>query len=297
MTCNADKVDLHVHSNKSSDGDFSPFHIIKLAKEKKLRAVSISDHDTVAAYPEALEIGREAGVEVIPSIELTTIFNGREFHLLLPFVNWKKRILKEIIAEVSRRRFEEAKERVSKLQELGFEISWKEVLKQAEPHPPLGVTIAQILLAKAEEKKNPLFRKYLVGENRLFAPYSFYKDYFMEGKPAFVPRRNINLLDVLQTAPRTGAVPVLAHPGSYFQRTEKKDLEIFKENGLIGLEVYTSYHDASQTNVYREWAEELDLIPTAGSDFHGSIKPHIPFGLLEEGQYWMVEELRKRRKA
>jgi len=295
MSCNVGKIDLHIHSNRSSDGDFSPFHIIKLAKEKKLRAISITDHDTVAAYPEALKIGQEAGVEVIPSVELTTLFEDREFHLLLPFVNWKKRVFKKIIAEVSKRRYEEAEERVNKLRELGFEISWKEVLRKSEPYPPLGVTIAQIILAKAEKKKDPLFRKYLEGERRLFSPYYFYKDYFMEGKPAFVPRRNISLLDVLRLAPQTGAVPVLAHPGSYFQRTEKEDLEIFKENGLLGIEVYTSYHDASQTEFYKKMAEELDLVPTAGSDFHGSIKPHVPFGSLNEGEYWMVEELRKRR--
>jgi len=67
-------IDLHIHSSKSSDGDFSPFHIVQLAKEKKIKAISITDHDTVAAYPETLRYGKEAGVEIIPSIELTTLF-------------------------------------------------------------------------------------------------------------------------------------------------------------------------------------------------------------------------------
>ena len=296
MSYNAGKIDLHIHSNKSSDGDFSPYHILKLAKEKKLRAISISDHDTVAAYPEALEIGQEVGVEVIPSIELTTLYDDREFHLLLPFVNWKRKVLKKIIDEVSMRRYEEAEERVAKLQDLGFDISWKEVLKKSGPYPPLGVTLAQILLAKAEAAKDPLFWKYLEGKRRLFAPYYFYRDYFMEGKPASVSRRNISLLDVLPLAPQIEGVPVLAHPGAYFQRTEKRDLRRLKENGLEGIEVYSSYHDSSQTRLYKEMAEDLDLVPTAGSDFHGTIKPHVPFGSLIEGEYWMVEELRKRRK-
>ena len=296
MSYNAGKIDLHIHSNKSSDGDFSPYHILKLAKEKKLRAISISDHDTVAAYPEALEIGQEVGVEVIPSIELTTLYDEREFHLLLPFVNWKKKVLKKIIGEVSVRRYQEAEERVAKLQDLGFDISWKEVQKKSGPYPPLGVTLAQILLAKAEAAQDPLFQKYLEGKNRLFAPYHFYRDYFMEGKPASVPRRNISLLEVLPLAPQIEGVPVLAHPGAYFQRTEKRDLRILKENGLEGIEVYSSYHDSSQTRLYIEMAEELDLVPTAGSDFHGTIKPHVLFGSLIEGEYWMVEELRKRRK-
>ena len=288
-------IDLHIHSNKSSDGDFSPFHIVQLAKEKKMVAISIADHDTVAAYPEALRFGEKAGVEVIPGMELTTIFEDREFHLLLPFVDWRSRVVAGLILQVAERRRKEAKHRVEKLRGLGFDITWKEVQKESGPFPPLGVTIAQILLRKADQKNNFLLKKYLEGENRLFAPYQFYKDYFMEGKPASVPRQNLSILDVLDMISQTGAVPVLAHPGAYFQRVVKKDLEILKKRGIQGLEVYTSYHTPKQTESYEKMAQELDLVPTAGSDFHGTIKPHVPFGSLNHGGYWMVEELRKRR--
>jgi predicted metal-dependent phosphoesterase TrpH len=288
-------IDLHIHSNKSSDGDFTPFHIVKLAQEKKMEAISISDHDTVAAYPEALRLGKKADVEIIPSMELTTVFEDREFHLLLPFVNWKSEVVAHLISQVTDRRMQEARERVAKLQELGFSLTWDEVLKESEPFPPLGVTIAQILLRRAEREDNSSLKTYLEGENRLFAPYHFYRDYFMEGKPASVPRRNLDVLDVLDRIPHTGAVPVLAHPGAYFQRARKADLVVLKEEGLQGLEVYTSYHSPEQTGMYKKMAEELDLVPTTGSDFHGTIKPHIPFGSLNDGGYWMVEELRKRR--
>jgi len=157
----ASLIDLHIHSSKSSDGDFSPFHIVQLAKEKKMKAISISDHDTVAAYPEALLYGKEAGVEIIPSMELTTIFEEREFHLLLPFVDWRNKIVSDLISRVAKRRVMEARERIKKLKELGFDITWKEVQKEAGPFPPLGVTIAQILLSKAEKENNSKLRKYL----------------------------------------------------------------------------------------------------------------------------------------
>lgn len=288
-------IDLHIHSSKSSDGDFTPFRIVHLAKEKKMKAISIADHDTVAAYPEALRYGKETGVEVIPSMELTTIFEEREFHLLLPFVDWKSKIVADLISQVARRRIKEARGRIRKLQELGFDITWKEVQKEAGPFPPLGVTIAQILILKAEKESDPRLTKYLEEKNRPLAPYYFYKDYFMDGKPASVPRQNLPILEVLEVIPRTGAVPVLAHPGAYFQRTKKKDLEVLKEKGLQGLEVYTSYHTSEQSESYDQMARELDLVPTAGSDFHGTIKPHIPFGSLNHGGYWMVEELKRRR--
>ncbi len=289
------QVDLHIHSNKSSDGDFSPFHIIRLASKNNLRAISIADHDTVDAYPEALRYGEEEGVEVIPSIELTTVFDDREFHLLLPFVNWEKKIVAELISRGSERRISEAKERVQKLQELGFDLSWKEISRKSKPNPPLGVTIAQILLEKYEKNKIPGLEKYHKGPNRVFAPYFFYKDYFMEGKPAWVAKQNLDLLEALRLAPETGGVPVLAHPGAYFQKASQYDLAVLKESGLEGLEVYTSYHDPSQTENYKAIAEELGLVPTAGSDFHGTIKPYVSFGSLNHGGYWMVEGLRRRR--
>lgn len=290
------KVDLHIHSNKSSDGDFSPFHIIQLSKKNKLRAISIADHDTVAAYPEALELGEDEGIEVIPSLELTTLFDDREFHLLLPFVDWRKKIVSDLIDKVAKGRIVEAKERIRKLQEIGFDINWKEVSRKSKPNPPLGVTIAQVLLEKYEKKNHPSLKKYYEEKNRLFAPYFFYRDYFTREKPAWVPKRNLDLLEALRLAPEIGAVPVLAHPGAYFQRASKYDLAVLKSSGLEGLEVYTFYHDDSQVEQYKTLAEELDLVPTAGSDFHGKIKPHISFGSLKEGEYWMVEELRKRKR-
>jgi hypothetical protein len=117
----------------------------------------------------------------------------------------------------------------------------------------------------------------------------------MEGRPAFVTKRHIPLLEVLEMAPEAGAVPVLGHPGAYFEKATRKDLARLKECGLAGLEVYTSYHQPEQTAFYAEVAKELDLVPTAGSDFHGRIKPHVYFGYVRDGSMEMVEEIRKRR--
>lgn len=290
-----DQIDLHIHSDRSSDGEWTPKHIVKFAKKAHFRAISIADHDTVDAYPEAIQYGKKNGVEVIPGIELTTLYEGREFHLLCPFINWQSETVRNLVQEVAHRRRLEARARVEKLQKLGFDISWEEVLHASDPFPPLGVTIAQLVLKKAEKHKTLGFSHYLEGENRQFAPYHFYRDYFMEGKPASVDRQNVDLLDVLKKVMSAGGVPVVAHPGAYFQKTKKEDLVRLKENGLQGLEVYSSYHDAGQKSYYKSIAEELDLVPTAGSDFHGSIKPHIQLGELDEGRYWMVEELKKRR--
>ena len=154
---------------------------------------------------------------------------------------------------------------------------------------------AAVLLKKAAKKADPRIEQYLDETNRMYAPYLFYKDYFAEGKPAFVPRQNVFLKDVLALAPQTSGVPVLAHPGAPFQRVTQDDLRVLKGLGLQGLEVYTSYHDESLAAFYKGLAAEFNLVPTAGSDFHGRIKPQVPFGSLNNGGYWMVEELGKRR--
>jgi predicted metal-dependent phosphoesterase TrpH len=106
----------------------------------------------------------------------------------------------------------------------------------------------------------------------------------------------IGLVDVLELVTKNGAVPVLAHPGAYFEQATRENLLVLKEKGLVGLEVYSSYHDGEQTALYKALAEELGFVATAGSDFHGRIKPHIPFGFIKEGTYRMVEELKRRRR-
>jgi hypothetical protein len=289
------RVDFHVHSNRSSDGDFSPAELVGFAREHGMQAISIADHDTVAAYPEAVELGRQAGVEVIPGIELTTLFGGREFHVLLPLLDWTSPALARIIEGQTACRMNETRERVEKVRALGIDLTMDEVEAKSNGAPPLGVKIAQILLEKPESERNPALAPYYRPDNRPYAPYMFYSEYFAEGKPAFVPKKFVALTDVLEAAPATGGAPVLSHPGAYFQRTTAEDARELKARGLLGLEVYTFYHSAEQTAFYRDMAAELDLVATAGSDFHGRIKPHVAFGALPEGDYGMVERLRARR--
>ena len=288
-------VDLHIHSSNSSDGDFSPAELVGMAAAEGFQAISITDHDSVASYPEAVELGRRAGVEVIPGIEVTTLFDNREFHLLLPFVDHRSETLAGIIDRVGRARLSEAEERVEKLRQLGLPISWEEVRERSGKNLPLGVSIAAMILAKDEARGISSLALYLEDKNRNYAPYMFYRDFFMEGRPAFVPKRSVDLLEVMALVPETGGVPVLSHPGAYFQKTTREDLVRLKDAGLRGLEVYTTYHEPEQTLYYNMLAEELGLVPTAGSDFHGQIKMHIPFGAVREGRYWMVERLRNGR--
>lgn len=290
------EADLHIHSKYSSDGDLSPKEIIFLAQEKKLKAISIADHDSVGAYPEALEVAQGTGVEVIPSVELTTLYDEREFHLLLPFADWKHPTLLGFIRQVHEARIDEAKERIRKLQQLGFDISYEEAIKKGSSSPPLGVVIAKRLLEKDSARNDSRLTKYFEAGNVKFAPYIFYEDYFRPGKPAYVPKKIVSILEVLSRAAEFGAAPVLAHPGADFEQATFEDLERLKDYGLVGLEVFSTYHDERMTAIYLDMARRLDLVATAGSDFHGRIKPHVAFGCVRDGSYSMVEALRQRIK-
>jgi predicted metal-dependent phosphoesterase TrpH len=291
----AASIDLHIHSNKSSDGELSPTRIVRLAEEHGMKAVAIADHDTVAAYPEAVLAGRERGVEVIPSVELTTRLDKREFHLLLPFVDWESPVVKDLVARVADGRLKEARDRVIRLKELGLEIDWEDVMEEAGDFPPLGVTIALAVLKRAKRSNNPMYLEYYRREEQKLRPYLFYKHYFSDGQPACVPRRTMAIEAVLDETRKTGGVPVLAHPGAAFMKVGRQDLAFLRNRGLQGLEVFTTYHDKDQTAYYSSLAREFGLVPTTGSDFHGKVKPHVAFGCMEEGGYWMVEELKKRR--
>jgi len=290
-------VDFHIHSTFSSDGEFTPAQIVEMARAAGFVAISFADHDNVAAYPEAIEIGRASAVEVIPSMEVTTTYEGREFHCLLPFLDWTHPAIARIAAHVSDGRWTEARERVESLRRLGIGLTWEEVESAVGKTPPLGVKIAQILLDKPESRRDPRLAVYYDEAGRPLAPKHFYIDFFMEGKPAFVPKRHIPLLDVLDLAPASGAVPVLSHPGAYFQNTTEADLIALRARGLEGLEVYTSYHDEAQTRFYAAAARALGLVATAGSDFHGRVKPQVPFGLIRDGHYGMISVLISRRRA
>jgi len=290
-------VDLHIHSDRSSDGDFSPAALARMAVEAGFAAIAIADHDTVAAYPDALEAGRKEGVEIVPSMEVTTMYDDREFHCQLPFLDWKNPRVAVIVERVAETRWQEARERVSNLRALGVGISWEEVEAASPEMAPLGVTIARILLDKPDSRRDPKLRKYYDDDGRPLPPSFFYRDFFLDGAPAYVPKRHIPLLEVLEEAARVGSVAVLSHPGAYFQKTTHEDLARLKDFGLAGLEVYTSYHEPDQTRFYLEEAKTFNLVPTAGSDFHGRVKPRVAFGSIKDGSYEMVEALRERRPS
>jgi predicted metal-dependent phosphoesterase TrpH len=289
-------VDLHVHSCYSSDADCAPRRLFELAAETGLAAFSISDHDCIGALDEGLALSREFGIEMVPSVELSTRWQSRTYHVLAPFLDYRPLQVLETLEAQLLARIKQAKGRVARLRELGFEISYEAVAQRNGSSVPVGPAIAEALLSNAANQEDFRLQPYLAGEKSEGRAVHFYRDYFEEGKPAHVEAEELDTVESFRLIKEARGTPVLAHPGAPSFQIDEVTLKAFADAGLVGLEVYSSYHDPVETLRYSEWASRYQLVATAGSDFHGKVKPHVPFGSVKIRGREMLDELLARRE-
>jgi predicted metal-dependent phosphoesterase TrpH len=289
-------VDLHVHSCYSSDADCAPRRLFELAAETGLAAFSISDHDCVGALDEGLALSREFGIPLISSVEFSTRWQSRTYHVLAPFLDHRPlRVLETLEAQLLAR-IKQAQGRVARLRELGFEISYEEVAQRNGSAVPVGPAIAEALLSHAANQDDSRLQPYLTGEKSEGRAIHFYRDFFEEGQPAHVEAEELDTVESFHIIKEARGIPVLAHPGAPSFQIDEATLKTFTEAGLEGLEVYSSYHDPVETLRYSGWASRYQLVATAGSDFHGKVKPHVPFGSVRRRGREMLDELLARRQ-
>lgn len=287
--------DLHIHSNHSSDADHPPRRLFEMACEAGLAGLCISDHDTVAAMAEGTRLAREFPLEFYPNVEISTHFLARKFHVLAPLVDYRSAELQSRLQGLAEGRRQQAKARVRRLRDSGFEITYEEVMRATGNPIPTGPAIARALLEKPESRESPRLHGYLHGKEAARGVIAFYRDFFARGKPAFAEMERLETPEALQLIRRAGGVPVLAHPGAPGYEADETVLETFVSHGLAGLEVYSSYHDPQSTRRFSDWAARWDLVKTAGSDFHGRVKPHVRIGSVKVRGREMIDELMDRR--
>jgi predicted metal-dependent phosphoesterase TrpH len=268
------EVDLHIHST-CSDGSFTPREIVELARAKGLKAIAITDHDTVKGVAGAVAAGEERGIEVVSAVELS-IKNEREkdfveLHLLGYFIGHQDEELNDILDRVVRARVEQKIRQIKVLQDDGIDVSVEEVfsLVRGVPGRP---HIAEVVM-----RRNP---------GRFASKEELYAEYLTVGGKAYTKRRfSLTLAEAVQVVVKAGGVPVLAHPGAY---DKVKDIEAMirraQDLGLQGLEIaYTynknrSHYGMALTEVralmayFEALADQLGLVKTGGSDFHGEGK-------------------------
>ncbi len=281
-------IDLHIHSNHSIDGELSVSRIIENSIQNNIAAIALTDHNSVDAFPGAVSLGRSRNLEVIPGIEIDTVLKERVFHLLGYYIDFESRDfsrLKEEYAQIETRAFPVM---VEKLNELGFIISWDEVVCGAKDKSPSEELLAEIILSSSENSANPLIQPYMKDGARGGMPcFNFYLDYMAPGKAAFVLRPYLTISEGVEMVRKNGGVPILAHPGGSLKGCEEYIPDII-DAGIMGLEVFSSYHDEVDTAYYLNLANENNLLITCGSDFHGKLKPLIELGAhgctLDQGE-------------
>jgi len=248
--------DLHTHT-LASDGMQSPAENVRLAREKGLAAVAITDHDTVAGVKEAMDEGIRSGVTVVPGVEISTRAEGKDIHVLGYYIDCEDEIFLQRLAGLRNTREERNAKMIAKLRELGVDITMEEVIAGlgrklgpdetvARPH------MADVLVSKGYARDmRDAFDKYL-GENA----------------PGYVSVPRITPEEACSWIREAGGTPVLAHPGIYGDDALVN--KILDQAKPAGIEAFHSDHGPEDEKRYQAMADQYGLIVTAGSDFHGA---------------------------
>ena len=278
-----DFVDLHVHSN-ASDGTFSLSQVVELAKNAGLDAFALTDHDTTAGVPEALEKGRDLNIEVIPGIEVSSSFDGTEIHILGLFVNSDDPVLAAMLEKMRISRDRRNEKMLENLAADGISFTKEELCGDNPDTIITRAHIAHALVAKG----------ICSGMDQAFKKYLQYGGRYCPQKEHLSPE------EVVKTLISNGAFVALAHPFQY-KFGDKKTEELIAhmaDLGMKGLEVYHSSNNKLESMKLQEMAVRHHLLPTGGSDFHGGNKPDISIGTGRGGlrvSSLLLEDIKRER--
>ncbi|TQR34008.1 PHP domain-containing protein [Brevibacillus brevis] len=244
-------ADLHTHT-KASDGTCEPAENVRLAKEAGLTALAITDHDTVAGIPEAMEAARALGVEIIPGVEVSSVGKGQDIHVLGYFVPYEDPTFEERLFRLRETRHERNQLLIARLKELGIDISLEKVYRR-----------------KQGTDKNigrPHIAEELMEMGVVSTIAEAFDKYLGKGGAAYVNPPRITPQEAITLIKEAGGVAVLAHPGLYDDDELVQELIVF---GLDGIEVNHPDNDEVQKMRYSKWAAQYGMVVTGGSDFHG----------------------------
>ncbi len=277
-------IDLHVHTSMS-DGTYSPAEVVHMAYEKRLRAIAITDHDTVAGVEPALRAAEDFGVQVIPGVEMSTEWPEGIMHILGYLIDVQDAPLLEALDRLRSGRMDRIPRIVEKLRSCNVIISAEDVRREAVGGAPGRPHVAEIMMRHGYVRTiQEAFDRYLG-----------------KGAPAYVDKQKMSPSRAIRLIVEAGGLAVLAHPYSLNSETDAALEGILEELigfGLAGIEAYYPRHTKPQEKLYLNLAKKLHLAVTGGTDFHGGTKPEIELGRIpghEPMPYNILDDLRQAR--
>jgi len=269
-------IDLHMHSNVSYDGEFSPSEIVKKCFDSGIKIMAISDHNFVKAIEEEKEVCEKYGIIFIPAIEIDCRYKGLNFHVLGYGVSDAS--FNKIGDDFYKANIVVNEKLVEMTEKLGFEIDRNKLDRLATNGLYFGEIFAELLLNDPKYYENEILKPYRNGGKRADNPYvNFYWDYYSLGKPCYAEVDEIDIKEAIKMIHKYNGKAVLAHPGINLKNNYELFDEIVKE-GIDGVEVFSSYHDKKTCQYFLNKAKQHGLMITAGSDFHGKTKKSIKIG-------------------
>lgn len=276
-------VDLHTHS-RYSDGSDTPAEVVGAAISAGLSAIALTDHDTLEGVPEAIDAGH-GEIEVVAGVEISCEWSPGAMHMVVLFLDPADGPLQDALDEVRQGRETRNHHIVERLRNLGIDITYEEVAAEAGSGVVGRPHIAAVLV-----------RKQIVGTlNQAFA------DLLGNGKPAYVPRFRLSPEHAIGLSLESGAVPILSHPHTLGLNTSAEFSSTFRhlrDVGLVGLEAHYAEYPPDERLELASVARSHGLIPSGGSDYHGTYRPGVAIGsghgdLRVPGD--LLEELRAAR--
>lgn len=275
-------ADLHSHTT-ASDGTSAPSRNVELAREAGLAALAVTDHDTVAGVAEAQARGAKLGVEIVPGVEISTVSDGRDIHVLGYYIDICDQAFLARLEELRGVRDRRNDLMLEKLRALGLGITLEEVRAAAAKRSPGEESIGR-----------PHIADVLVRKGHAADVQDAFARYLGRDGAAYVNLPRIPPQTAIAWIREAGGAPVLAHPGLY---GDDALVERLAQEGLAGIEAYHSDHSPEDESKYAALAAAYGLAVTAGSDYHGERQGAGYHGAIGSRRIGVeaLDELRLRR--
>jgi len=272
-------VDLHTHSNRS-DGSDEPSELVRKAAAVNLTAVALTDHDTLEGINEARRASESLPIELIPGVEISCEWTPGTMHVVVLFLEPGRGPLQDRLADLQASRAHRNDRIADRLRRLGIDITMDEVIEES----PVGVV------------GRPHFAAVLVRKGVVADIPTAFTDYLGNQAPAYVPRLRLEPEEAIGLARASGGVPILSHPHTLGHTSADEFAATYGRltaAGLVGIDAYYGDYTPEQRAELAGIARSFGLIPSGGSDYHGSYKEglalgsgrgnlEVPDGVLEE---------------